>query len=118
MSNAKSLFRYPAVAVKWLDAHARNQAVEYEESEIIQQHRPEPCLTLGLMVKRDDTGITLYTEETGPTAVRGVNFIPAAMIEDVIELNLTRKRKPNARKVDPQESPSNDGPATPTHPAA
>lgn len=86
-------FRYPAAVISWLDAHARPQAVEYEESEVIQQHRPEECQILGLVIKDDETGISLFTEQTGPTSVRGLSFIPRAMIKDVIYVNLTPQRK-------------------------
>jgi hypothetical protein len=89
----KPSFRYPAAIIVWNDAHARNQAVEYEESELIQQHRPEECITLGLVVKDDETGITIYNEETGPSSVRGVSFIPKAMLKSVTYVNLTMPRK-------------------------
>ena len=96
-------FRYPAAVIVWDDAHARNQAVEYEESELIQQHRPEECISLGLVVRDDATGVTVYNEETGPTSVRGVAFIPRAMIRSVIYVNLTPPRKRKAASTPPQE---------------
>lgn len=91
------LFRYPAVVIIWEDAHARNQAVEYTEDEVKNLHRPEQVSTLGLLIKRDDGGVSLYTEETGPDAVRGANFIPSALIKEIIELGPVRRpRKPKA----------------------
>jgi hypothetical protein len=86
-------FRYPAAIIIWNDAHARNQAVEYEESELIQQHRPEECKTLGLVVTDDEAGITIYNEQTGPSSVRGVSFIPKAMLKSVTYVNLTPRKK-------------------------
>lgn len=86
-------FRYPAAVVVWNDAHARNQAVEYEESEIIQVHRPEECQILALVIRDDEKGLTLYNEETGPTSIRGVSFVPRAMIKAVYYVNLTPRRK-------------------------
>lgn len=95
---AKTLFRHPAVIVIWDDAHARNQAIEYIEEEVVQQHRPEEVITLGLAIKEDGAGISLYTESTGPDSVRGVNFIPAAMIKEVIRLGpLGRPRHVKAK---------------------
>lgn len=87
-------FRHPVVVVEWLDAHARNQAVEYAESEVGQVHRPEPCKTLGLLIKDTDEGISLYTEETGPDSIRGLSFIPKAMIKSISHFTLSRPRKP------------------------
>lgn len=86
-------FRYPAAVVVWDDAHARNQAVEYEESEIVQVHRPEECKILALVIKDDEKGLTLYNEETGPTSVRGVSFIPRPMIKAVYYVKLSQPRK-------------------------
>lgn len=96
MASPIAKFRYPAAIIIWDDAHAANQAVEYEEAELAQMHRPEKCQILGLVVKDDDKGIILYNEETGPSSVRGVSFIPRAMVKDVIYVNLSRPRKPKS----------------------
>ena len=103
---AKPKFRYPAAIICWLDAHARNQAVEFEESEVIQQHRPEACQILGLVIKDDPAGVSLYCEETGPSSVRGLNFIPRAMIHSVTYVTLTPVR-PRQRHSD---TPRAEGP--------
>lgn len=97
----KPVFRYPVVIVQWLDAHARPQAVEYLESEVAQQHRAEPCMTLGLLIHEDEQGVSLYTEETGPDSIRGLQFIPKSMILSVERFSLTKPRQPKPdRKVD------------------
>jgi hypothetical protein len=96
---ASKLFRYPAVAVIWWDAHARPQAVEYTEDEVKTLHQPAEVITLGLLIKEDDTGISLYSEEPGPDSVRGANFIPAGMIKEVIRLgDLKRPAMPRAKR--------------------
>lgn len=95
----KPKFRYPAAIIIWNDAHARNQAVEYEESELIQQHRPEECMTLGLVVTDDEAGVTIYNEQTGATSVRGVSFIPKAMLKSVTYVNLTIPKPKKAANV-------------------
>lgn len=97
----KSQFRYPAAIIRWLDAHSRNQAVEYEEAEIGALHRPEPCQILALVIKDDAAGVSIYNEETGPTSIRGVSFIPRAMIQDITYVNLERPRKPRHGKIPP-----------------
>ena len=99
MAEPKRLFRYPAVAVIWDDAHARNQAVEYTEDEVRNLHRPEPVTTLGLLLHEDEHGLSLYCEETGPDAVRGANFIPRKMIRELVYIgHLKRPRKPREKK--------------------
>jgi hypothetical protein len=99
---AKPKFRYPTAVIWWMDAHARNQAVEYEEAEVGSLHRPEECKILAIVIKDDATGISIYNEETGPTSLRGLNFIPRAMIKDVMYVNLTPIRK----KAPPPTIPS------------
>lgn len=99
----KGLFRYPIVAVKWLDANARQPAVEYLESEIPQVHKAEPVITLGLLIQNDEAGVTLYNEETGPDSIRGVSFIPAKMIQDIIHIKASIPRKKKEEPVPQSE---------------
>lgn len=101
---AKTSFRYPAAIIEWLDAHARNQAVEYEESEVVQQHRPELCKIIGLVIKDDETGISLYNEETGPTSVRGLSFIPRPMVKSCTYVRLTKPRQAGVAHSDTPSS--------------
>lgn len=104
---AASLFRYPAVAVRWLDAHARNQAIEYTEDEAkTQYHRAEEVLTLGLLLKEDEKGIQLYCEETGPSEIRGVNFIPAPMIKEVYRFGFIKPARRKSPPPIPQPAPT------------
>ena len=103
-------FRYPAAVVVWLDAHSRNQAVEYEESEVSSLHRPEECMILGLVMQDDETGVSLYNEETGPSSVRGLGFIPRAMIKDIFYVNLTPPRSAVRKRT--AVSSANTSPST------
>lgn len=91
-----SPFRYPVCIVSWLDAHARPQAVEYLESEVNQQHKAEPVKTLGLLIREDEAGVSLYTEETGPEGIRGLSFVPRQMIISVEKFTLTKVRPKKA----------------------
>lgn len=107
---AKSRFRYPAAIIVWNDAHARNQAVEYTDDEIRTQfHRPEECTTLGLVIRDDAEGISLYNEQTGPDSVRGAGHIPRAMIKEVVYVSLTPIRKPR-NAADPTARPTSPDP--------
>lgn len=94
---ATKVFRYPVVVVHWLDAHARPQAVEYLESEVAQQHKAEPVKTLGILVKEDIEGVSLYTEETGPDGIRGLSFIPKPMIVSIDRYTLSKVRVPRVK---------------------
>lgn len=89
---SRELFRHPIAVVRWLDAHARPQAVEYLESEVQQQHRAEPIITLGLLIQDDSEGVSLYTESTGPDSIRGLQFIPRPMIVSVEVYKLVKPR--------------------------
>ena len=100
-----ALFRYPAVVVIWDDAHARNQAVEYTEDEVRNLHRAEPVRTLGLLLHEDEQGVSLYCEETGPDAVRGANFIPAAMVREIIRIGQLRRPRKRTTAHKNQEQP-------------
>ena len=102
----KPSFRYPAAVVVWDDAHARNQAVEYEESEVAPLHRPEECIILALVIKDDDKGLSLYSEQTGPSSIRGLNFIPRAMVKSVTYVTLTPIRKKATSAPPPISAPS------------
>jgi len=90
--------------IHWLDAHARNQAVEYTDDEAKTQcHKPEECSILALVIRDDETGVSLYNEETGHDSVRGVSFIPRAMIKEVVYVNLTKAK---SKKVPPPPTES------------
>lgn len=97
-------FRYPAAIVTWDDASARNQAVEYLDTEAIQYHKAERCQTLGLVIKDDDTGISLYCEETGSDSIRGLSFIPRQLVVDVSYVKLTKVRATKAVPSCPSSS--------------
>ena len=100
-------FRYPAAVIVWLDAHARNQAVEYEESEVAPLHRPEECTIIGLVIRDDAAGLSIYNEETGPSSIRGLSFIPRNMLKSVTYVNLTpvrpRKRRSDTRPIESEQ---------------
>lgn len=98
----KPHFRHPVAVITWLDAHARSQAVEYDESEVAQYHRPEECTILGLVIRDDTEGISLYNEETDSTSIRGLSHIPRGMIKSVEYVTLSPMR---TKKVKPCESP-------------
>lgn len=92
-------FRYPAAIIVWDDAHARGPAMEFEENEVAELHRPEVCQILGLVIRDDETGVSMYCEETSPSSIRGLSFVPRAMIKSITYVNLTpvKARKPRRK---------------------
>jgi hypothetical protein len=78
------------VAVRWADAHSAGSTTEYSEHEL--PHRSAHYTTYGFLLRRDDTGLTLATEHSDESTYRGVCFVPAAMVVEILPLTLTQKR--------------------------
>jgi hypothetical protein len=81
-------------AVRWADAHSAGSVTEYAEHEL--PHRSAHYTTYGFLLRQDETGLTLATEHSDEHTYRGVCFVPAAMVEEILPLTLTQKR---AKKV-------------------
>ena len=74
--------------VRWSDAHG-NAMTTYEAHEV--PHAPAVVETYGLIIRRDDAGITLANEVFEAGSFRGVTFIPAGMINDVRFYHASRR---------------------------
>jgi hypothetical protein len=104
---------HPLVAVVWDDAKA-TAVVEYDLNEVRTQfHKAARYTTYGLLLVDDDKGITLASEEGDDQNLRGLTFIPRAMVVEVVVLGRARakkarpKRKPAAAEaVAPKQAPS------------
>lgn len=107
---------HPLVAVVWDDAKA-TAVVEYDLNEVRTQfHKAARYTTYGLLLVDDDKGITLASEEGDDQNLRGLTFIPRAMIVEVAFLGRPRARKPRAKK--PAAAPQTAAvKPTPTHAA-
>ena len=83
--------------VVWTDAHG-NAYTTYEAHEV--PHAPAIVHTFGLIVRRDDTGITLAHEVFASGGYRGVTFIPTGMIQEVQAYAPARRpRRPQSEVV-------------------
>lgn len=92
----------PLAAVTWDDAKA-TAVEEYDLNEIKTQfHRPARYTTYGLLVVSDDCGVTLATERRDDGSLRGLTFIPRAMVRDTAILSAKPRR---ARTLKTQETP-------------
>ncbi len=75
-------------ACEWEDAYW--DSAEMERSEIA--HRPILYISYGLLLKHDETGITLATDVSQTGTFRGFNFIPAKMITRCWKVGLADQR--------------------------
>lgn len=94
----KPLASKPLVCIIWEDAHGSSLG-DYAESEVEHFHQPATYTSFGLLLKRDDKGVSIASEWTGHE-YRGLSFIPSQMIRDVIDLGLPKRPK-RARVVPP-----------------
>jgi hypothetical protein len=89
---------HPLAAVVWDDA--KTTAVEeYDLNEVRTQfHRPARYTTYGLLLVDDEKGVTLASEEGDDQNLRGLTFIPRAMVVEVVFLGRARAKKAAAKK--------------------
>lgn len=93
-------------AVEWEDAHF--SSLEYERDEIV--HRPTLYITVGILVKNDETGVTLSSDigETG--SFRGTNFVPRKMILRTWKVGPLAKRATRLQKPSLTRAPEGSHP--------
>lgn len=98
MSTVLSRDNKPLVCVVWDDAHAM-LAGDYTQQEVdMQFHKASRYYAFGLLLLNNEKGVTIATEwcEEG---WRGLNFIPAGMVVEVIDLGVPKRKKPKKIKV-------------------
>jgi hypothetical protein len=99
-------------AVVWDDAKA-TAVEEYDLNEVRTQfHRPARYTTYGLLLVDDEKGVTLASEEGNDQNLRGLTFIPRAMVVEVMFLGRARAKR-KSRPKQPAASPH----AAPAHPS-
>lgn len=88
----------PLAVVEWNDAWIDgNDPVTL--SEVHVEHKPKVIITLGYILRDDDSGISLANEYYEDESVyRGRTFIPRGMIKSVTHFKLTKPRKPKDEK--------------------
>ena len=96
MAANKSMSKFHLVAVSWDDAH--HSLEEYTAKDVeLNFHKPARTTNYGLLVKDDDAGITLTSEEDTDGDLRHVFFIPRKMIIEVVDFGLPKR--PRVRKL-------------------
>jgi hypothetical protein len=107
---------HPLVAVVWDDAKA-TAVVEYDLNEVRTQfHKAARYTTYGLLLVDDDKGITLASEEGDDQNLRGLTFIPRAMVVEVVVLGRQRPKKIRSKKQPAAPQPAADVSAPPRPP--
>ncbi len=95
-----NLSKYHLVAVTWDDAH--HDMDEYTVEGVgLNFHKAIRTTNYGLLIKRDEIGITLTSEEDAAGNLRHVFFIPTAMIVEVIDFGPPKRKKPRQIKRPP-----------------
>jgi hypothetical protein len=95
-----SLSKYHLAAVIWDDAH--HSLDEYTLEEIDRNfHKAARTINYGLLIRDDETGITLTSEEDEDGDLRHVFFIPRKMIIEVVDLGVPKRKKARKRNLIP-----------------
>lgn len=81
------------VSVKWLDAHGTS-ITAYAEHEI--PHAAYEVTTYGLLLREDDSGVSVAAEVCSDNTYRGVTFIPKGMIVEVHRLSGAKRKQKKA----------------------
>jgi len=89
------------VVVEWDDAWQDQENFQTAHG-IALTHKPLRVATMGLLIKDDETGVSIVNEQTkdDDPEYRGRTFIPRAMVRSVTEFRLVkpRKKRENAEK--------------------
>lgn len=86
------------VKVVWNDAHGSAANVVYDIDEI--PHGPIECTSYGLLLKQDEQGVSIASEQVGVDTYRGYSFMPAGMLVSIQPVK--KARKPRKPKVIPE----------------
>lgn len=102
MKPSTALSQYSLACVVWDDAHMSLD--EYTSDEITRDiHKASSVKSFGLVVQSDERGVTLATDEGAADGkFRKVNFIPRAMITEVVDFG---KPKRKAARKTPNSEP-------------
>ena len=65
------------VSLRWMDAHGSATAC-YEVHEL--PHKALEITTFGLLLRDDETGVSIANEDCGGGTYRGVTFVPRSLV--------------------------------------
>jgi hypothetical protein len=89
------------VAVSWNDAHFNTDEVDAGDTV----HRPWVYVTVGALVKSDDTGVTVAQDVGEDGKFRGRTFVPRAMVIQEWEVGALKPKAKRQKKQQIQKEP-------------
>lgn len=97
----------PLIRVEWDDAHGTaNEDIDTESLPLY--HSPLRMISWGLLLKEDETGVTLVTEQYGDRQTYRANkFIPRSLVRGMWVISRNPLR---GRKLARAEAPVSPGP--------
>ena len=86
--------KLPLVGCRWDDAHG-DAVQQIDVESVFAFHKPHPVITFGLLIRDDESGVTLVMEDIGDGDLRGPTFIPRSLIQEIwlVSANPYKKRK-------------------------
>lgn len=89
------------VKVVWKDAHGSAANVVYDIDEI--PHGPIECTSYGILLRNDELGVSIASENVGVDSYRGYSFVPIGMLTKLEPVNTPKKpRRPRTRPPTPE----------------
>lgn len=103
----------PIYAVRWLDAHGSDGTISVHEID----HKPYVYTTVGYLLRSDEVGVSIASEQGEDGKFRDITFIPRLMIEDESPI-LPKKRakkhaKPPTLPIPPSSVPTDSDSSQP-----
>lgn len=92
---------FPLVALLWLDANSPRATETIDTSDpawIKEHHTPITIVTVGFVIKDDETGVSIVAESIGDGSYRGQTFVPRSLVLDMVPLLTKVKRKKRAAR--------------------
>lgn len=80
----------PLVALRWKDAHGT--AVDACAIHEIP-HAAIEITTYGLLLRQDEAGVSIASEECKDGTYRGITFVPASLVVEIRPVKPARKKK-------------------------
>ena len=93
-----NLSKFHLTAVIWDDAH--HSLEEYTVEDVGRNfHKAARTTNYGLLIKQDEQGVTLTSEEDEAGELRHVFFIPSKMIVEIVDLGVPKRKLIRKRKA-------------------
>lgn len=85
--------KLPFALVEWDDPHSPDATDVVSVKDLKDIHGAIGCISVGWILRSDDTGITLAAEYCGDDDYRSVTFITRAAVRTVSPIAISRSRR-------------------------